>query len=219
MSKRKEEELMEEKSYPRTSDANPPIKRKAGQTIQEMSAQMVEAYKDSKLMSPVANKEVTEQMRQARIAASIEQKRSMLDQLRERGKVNLTNIDEVQFTLNNYLSSCEEVGVVPNFLGFCAAMGYTRRNVDYALQGKVITKGITQEVREYIEAARTAFAAVMAEASLNRAVSEPTAIFLLKNTGQGLTDRQEVTLQTSDPFADNRSTEEIKEQYKDIIIE
>lgn len=218
MPKKKEEGLIEEKKY-LDADAHPPIKRQAGQTVQEMSRQLVEAYKDSKLMSPVANKEVTEQMRQARIAASIEQKRTMLEQLRERGKVNLTNIEEVQFTLNNYLTSCEEVGIIPNFLGFCAAMGYTRRNVSYALEGERITKGITQEVREYIEAARTAFAAVMAEASLNRAVSEPTAIFLLKNTGQGLTDRQEVTLQTSDPFADNRSNEEIKEQYKDIIIE
>lgn len=199
-------------------DKNPPMKRGAGQTIKEMSDQLIEAYKDSKLLSPVANKEITEQMRQARITASIEQKRVMLTQLRERGRADLGNIDEVELTVNNYLSACEEAGVLPNFLGLCAALGYTRRGIQYAIDGKR-SKVMSRQVSEYLEATRTAFAAVLAEASLNRAVSEPTAIFLLKNTGQGLTDRQEVILQTADPFDDSKSAAEIKEEYKDIIVE
>ena len=216
MPKKKEEEAIAvPKSY--QADANPPVERRAGQTIKEMSDQLIEAYKDSKLLSPVANKEISEQMRQARIMASIEQKRQMLMQMKERGKVDLGNYEEVELTLNNYLSACEEAGVIPNFLGFCAAMGYTRRNLSYAIEGHI--KHADRRAMELVEAARVSFAAVLAEAALNRAVSEPTAIFLLKNTGQGLTDRQEISFQAADPFSEDKSSEEIKDQYKDIIIE
>ena len=216
MPKKKEEDsIIVAKSY--QADSNPPVERRAGQTIKEMSDQLIEAYKDSKLLSPVANKEITEQMRQARIMASIEQKRQMLMQMKERGKVDLGNYEEVELTLNNYLSACEEAGVIPNFLGFCAAMGYTRRNLSYAIEGHI--KHADRRAMELVEAARVSFAAVLAEAALNRAVSEPTAIFLLKNTGQGLTDRQEISFQAADPFSEDKSSEEIKDQYKDIIIE
>lgn len=216
MPKKKEEDsIIVAKSY--QADSNPPVERRAGQTIKEMSDQLIEAYKDSKLLSPVANKEISEQMRQARIMASIEQKRQMLMQMKERGKVDLGNYEEVELTLNNYLSACEEAGVIPNFLGFCAAMGYTRRNLSYAIEGHI--KHADRRAMELVEAARVSFAAVLAEAALNRAVSEPTAIFLLKNTGQGLTDRQEISFQAADPFSEDKSSEEIKDQYKDIIIE
>lgn len=216
MPKKKEEDALVMTQYEK-SDGNPPVERRAGQTIKEMSDQLIEAYKDSKLMSPVANKEISEQMRQARIMASIEQKRQMLMQMKERGKVDLGNYEEVELTLNNYLSACEEAGVIPNFLGFCAAMGYTRRNLSYAIEGHI--KHADRRAMELVEAARVSFAAVLAEAALNRAVSEPTAIFLLKNTGQGLTDRQEISFQAADPFSEDKSSEEIKDQYKDIIIE
>lgn len=216
MPKKKEEDALIMTQYER-SDGNPPVERRAGQTIKEMSDQLIEAYKDSKLLSPVANKEISEQMRQARIMASIEQKRQMLMQMKERGKVDLGNYEEVELTLNNYLSACEEAGVIPNFLGFCAAMGYTRRNLSYAIEGHI--KHADRRAMELVEAARVSFAAVLAEAALNRAVSEPTAIFLLKNTGQGLTDRQEISFQAADPFSEDKSSEEIKDQYKDIIIE
>lgn len=216
MPKKKEEDALIMNQYER-SDGNPPVERRAGQTIKEMSDQLIEAYKDSKLLSPVANKEISEQMRQARIMASIEQKRQMLMQMKERGKVDLGNYEEVELTLNNYLSACEEAGVIPNFLGFCAAMGYTRRNLSYAIEGHI--KHADRRAMELVEAARVSFAAVLAEAALNRAVSEPTAIFLLKNTGQGLTDRQEISFQAADPFSEDKSSEEIKDQYKDIIIE
>lgn len=216
MPKKKEEDALIMNQYGR-SDGNPPVERRAGQTIKEMSDQLIEAYKDSKLLSPVANKEISEQMRQARIMASIEQKRQMLMQMKERGKVDLGNYEEVELTLNNYLSACEEAGVIPNFLGFCAAMGYTRRNLSYAIEGHI--KHADRRAMELVEAARVSFAAVLAEAALNRAVSEPTAIFLLKNTGQGLTDRQEISFQAADPFSEDKSSEEIKDQYKDIIIE
>ena len=216
MPKKKEEDALSMTQYEK-SDGNPPVERRAGQTIKEMSDQLIEAYKDSKLLSPVANKEISEQMRQARIMASIEQKRQMLMQMKERGKVDLGNYEEVELTLNNYLSACEEAGVIPNFLGFCAAMGYTRRNLSYAIDGHI--KHADRRAMELVEAARVSFAAVLAEAALNRAVSEPTAIFLLKNTGQGLTDRQEISFQAADPFSEDKSSEEIKDQYKDIIIE
>lgn len=216
MPKKKEEDALVMTQYEK-SDGNPPVERRAGQTIKEMSDQLIEAYKDSKLLSPVANKEISEQMRQARIMASIEQKRQMLMQMKERGKVDLGNYEEVELTLNNYLSACEEAGVIPNFLGFCAAMGYTRRNLSYAIEGHI--KHADRRAMELVEAARVSFAAVLAEAALNRAVSEPTAIFLLKNTGQGLTDRQEISFQAADPFSEDKSSEEIKDQYKDIIIE
>lgn len=216
MPKKKEEDALIMTQYER-SDGNPPVERRAGQTIKEMSDQLIEAYKDSKLLSPVANKEISEQMRQARIMASIEQKRQMLMQMKERGKVDLGNYEEVELTLNNYLSACEEAGVIPNFLGFCAAMGYTRRNLSYAIEGHI--KHADRRAMDLVEAARVSFAAVLAEAALNRAVSEPTAIFLLKNTGQGLTDRQEISFQAADPFSEDKSSEEIKDQYKDIIIE
>ena len=203
------------------NEANPPIKTQAGQSVQEMSAQLVEAYKDSKLMANVASKEISEQMRQERISASVEQKRQMMMRLAERGKVDLTNFEEVQYEVEAYLESSKLAGVLPNFLGLSAAFGYTRRNLSKLIEpGKTINnRMITREVSDYLHAVRTAFAATMAEASLNRFVSEPTAIFLLKNTEQGLTDRQEVTLQTSDPFDESKTAAEIKEQYKDIIIE
>ena len=217
MSMRKDENGLER--Y--VNDANPPLAIKAGQTVQEMSAQLVDAYKDSKLMSNVASKEISEQMRQERISASVEQKRAMMHRLAERGKVDLTNMDEVQYEVDAYMDSCKIAGVLPTFLGLSAAFGYTRRTLSKIIEpGKTINERmVTRDVIDYLHAVRTSFAAAMAEASLNRYVSEPTAIFLLKNTEQGLTDRQEVTIQTNDPFDTSKTAAEIKEEYKDIIIE
>lgn len=182
-----------------------PIERKAGQTVEEMTAQMQEAKQGNRLYN-----QVSAELKNQQFAAALDQQIELLAGVRKDGKIDLDNLAAVEATATRYIESCKRAGVVPTILGLSAALGYSRKTV-----WQYITQHPESRSAQYLDAIRSAFAAVLAQLGLSRNCSEAVSIFLLKNSGQGLVDRAEVDIsaKAESPLGERISTEELKRKY------
>ena len=185
--------------------AKSPIERKAGQTVEEMTAQMQEAKQGNRLYN-----QVSAELKNQQFAAALDQQIELLAGVRKDGKIDLDNLAAVEATATRYIESCKRAGVVPTILGLSAALGYSRKTV-----WQYITQHPESRTAQYLDALRSAFAAVLAQLGLSRNCSEAVSIFLLKNSGQGLTDKTEVDISAhqESPLGEKISTEELKRKY------
>ena len=185
--------------------AKSPIERKAGQTVEEMTAQMQEAKQGNRLYN-----QVSAELKNQQFAAALDQQIELLAGVRKDGKIDLDNLAAVEATATRYIESCKRAGVVPTILGLSAALGYSRKAV-----WEFITRHPESRTAQYLDALRSAFAAVLAQLGLSRNCSEAVSIFLLKNSGQGLTDKTELDISAhqESPLGEKTSTEELKRKY------
>lgn len=185
--------------------AKSPIERKAGQTVEEMTAQMQEAKQGNRLYN-----QVSAELKNQQFAAALDQQIELLAGVRKDGKIDLDNLAAVEATATRYIESCKRAGVVPTILGLSAALGYSRKTV-----WQYITQHPESRTAQYLDALRSAFAAVLAQLGLSRNCSEAVSIFLLKNSGQGLTDKTELDISAhqESPLGEKISTEELKRKY------
>ena len=194
--------------------ATQPIRRAAGQTSDEMAAQMVGVQDSNRLYDSTPRrgtyKEVSDQLKAEALGAAVDQQMALLRRVRERGRVNLNDLDEVELTADNYMRSCKQAGIFPTMLGFSAACGYSRKRVYEYLDGH------DNQTSQYIDALRTSWAAILASMGLARQASEAVAIFLLKNSGQGMSDRVEIApIQAPEPpLGAEITAEEIAKKYE-----
>ena len=189
--------------------AKSPIERKAGQTVEEMACQM-EASKAGNRMYKAQYNEVAAELKAQQFDAIIGQQLELLAGVRKDGKIDLDNLAAVEATATRYIESCKRAGVVPTILGLSAALGYSRKTV-----WQYITQHPESRSAQYLDALRSAFAAVLAQLGLSRNCSEAVSIFLLKNSGQGLTDKTELDISAhqESPLGEKISTEELKRKY------
>lgn len=194
--------------------AKQPMRREAGQTPEEMAEQMSENKDNSKdrlYQNRKGNyKEVSDQLKLEALSASIDQQMQILREARKRGRVNLNDIDEVEAAALSYMHSCKMAGVFPSMLGFSAACGYSRARLYSYISSN------DNETAQYLDNLRCSWAAIIAQMSLARQCGEPTAIFLLKNAGQGMTDKAEldVTGRSATPLGlDGISAEDIAARW------
>ena len=189
--------------------AKSPIERKAGQSIEEMACQM-EASKAGNRMYKAQYNEVAAELKAQQFDAIIGQQLELLAGVRKDGKIDLDNLAAVEATATRYIESCKRAGVVPTILGLSAALGYSRKTV-----WQYITQHPESRTAQYLDALRSAFAAVLAQLGLSRNCSEAVSIFLLKNSGQGLTDKTELDISAhqESPLGEKISTEELKRKY------
>lgn len=189
--------------------AKSPIERKAGQSIEEMTAQMQEARQNNRMYKAQYN-EVAAELKAQQFDAIIGQQLELLAGVRKDGKIDLDNLAAVEATATRYIESCKRAGVVPTILGLSAALGYSRKTV-----WQYITQHPESRTAQYLDALRSAFAAVLAQLGLSRNCSEAVSIFLLKNSGQGLTDKTELDISAhqESPLGEKISTEELKRKY------
>ena len=185
--------------------AKSPIERRAGQSIEEMTAQMQEAKQGNRLYN-----QVSAELKNQQFAAALDQQIELLAGVRKDGKIDLDNLAAVEATATRYIESCKRAGVVPTILGLSAALGYSRKTV-----WQYITQHPESRTAQYLDALRSAFAAVLAQLGLSRNCSEAVSIFLLKNSGQGLTDKTELDISAhqESPLGEKISTEELKRKY------
>ena len=184
-----------------------PIKKQAGQTVDEMAAQLMESSARNRVnrMYP----DVAADVKREALAAIVNQQRELLHKSKERGRrIDLDDLDEVEKCVNDYLESCVKANCFPTMMGFAAAAGWSRMSIyRYINTSK-------KESARYLDNLRSSWAAIMAQMALTRQASEAVSIFLLKNSGQDLTDRVELT---AIPAAQNdeelMSAEEIKKRY------
>lgn len=142
--------------------------------------------------------QVTAELKGEAISDAVETHRVMLERSKQNGRVNLDSVDEVRSAADEYMKACAQAQVIPTMLSFSACMGHSRQGVyRYISTHKNATT-------DFLDALRSAWAGVLADLSLKRSLDCSTAIFLLKNSGQGLQDRVEIsaTPVTPDPLGE-----------------
>lgn len=191
--------------------AKAPIKREAGQTVEEMTAQLVGSTEGNRLYAPKRGnyKEISDQLKGEALEAAIDQQLALLATAKQRGRVDLNDIDEVEATATAYMTSCKQAGVYPTMLGFAAACGYSRKTIYEYINRN------TGKSAQYLDNLRSSWAAIIAQMGLARQCSESVSIFLLKNSGQNMADRAEIDIapKATSPLGEYVTEKELLERY------
>lgn len=192
-----------------------PIRKAAGQSVEEMTAQLAGSKEGNRLYTPKAGtyKEVSDALKAEALDAAIDHQLELLAAAKRRGRVNLNDVDEVEATATAYMTSCKRAGVYPTMLGFAAACGYSRKAIyEYIARhnGKTV---------DYLDGLRSSWAAIVAHMGLTRQCSESVSIFLLKNCGQGMADRAEIDIapKTENPLGEIKDPEELRRKYLEDV--
>lgn len=194
---------------------NKPIKKAAGQTVEEMTAQLAGSREGNWLYTPKQGtyKEISDQLKSEALDSIIGQQLELLATAKRRGRVNLNNVDEVEATATAYMTSCKQAGVYPTMLGFAAACGYSRKSI-YEFISKNRGKSV-----DYLDGLRSSWAAIIAQMGLARQCSESVSIFLLKNSGQGMADKAEIDIapKVENPLGERADPEELRRKYLEDV--
>lgn len=188
-----------------------PIRKGAGQSAQDMAGAMIEAKIGNQLYSPKPRRgsynEVSAELKAEALDTAIDHQLSLLQRVKERGRIDLDNIDEVSATAEEYMTACKTAGVYPSMLGFAAACGYSRQWIYSYIRTH------SNETARYLDNLRSAWAAIIQQMALSRQCSEAVGIFILKNSGQGLTDKTELDV-TASPYKAEPSLDDIIRKYE-----
>lgn len=194
---------------------NKPIKKAAGQTVEEMTAQLAGSREGNRLYTPKQGtyKEISDALKAEALDSIIDQQLELLATAKRRGRVNLNNVDEVEATATVYMTSCKQAGVYPTMLGFAAACGYSRKSIY-----EFISKNRGKTV-DYLDGLRSSWAAIIAQMGLARQCSESVSIFLLKNSGQGMADKAEIDIapKVENPLGERIDPEELRRKYLEDV--
>ena len=158
--------------------------------------------------------EISAAQRHDLIAASVAQHRAALARNSKRQRADLRDPSAVEVEIDNYLQACEDYGQVPTLLGLAAFMGYSRVNLYAYIRAHQDT-----DSAKLLDNFRSASASILAQASLGRTLDNATSIFLLKNSGQNLTDRQEIEVTRGIDPVPGRTAEDIAREWRQAGIE
>lgn len=184
-----------------------PMKREAGQSIDAMAAQLEENSAGNRLnrLYPEAAADVKRQA----LADAVNQQRELMKITKQRGRrIDLDSLEEVEKCVDDYMQSCVKANCLPTMMGFSACSGWSRKSIY-----QYINTHRTESAR-FLDNLRSSWAAIMAQLALTRQASEAVSIFLLKNSGQDLTDKCELTAIPLQPEpAEEMTAEEIARRY------
>lgn len=188
-----------------------PIRREAGQSVDDMAQQMRHSSAGNKLNRSPTYGEVAAALKAETLANVITQTQTSLAKLGKDGRVNrvdLNDLGAVQEAANGYLQACKAAAIIPSISGLSAALGYSRQWLCE------VAKKAT-EVGYFLSTLFAAFSSCLEQMALMRQCSEATSIFLMKNGSVGMTDRLDVTAQAvTDPTPEKEwSAKEIALRY------
>lgn len=181
-----------------------PLKREANQGIEAMTEQL-KRHKEGRSSKSRLYPEISNELKQRALDTAIAQQQELLARAHDRGRVDLNDLDEVKAATHEYLESCKQAGVIPSFLGLAPALGHSRQMVYRYINTH------TTESAEFLDTLRSSFAAVVLQMGMSRVCSEATSIFILKNCGQGMADKVDISAQALPP-------DERKEMTEDEIV-
>ena len=185
---------------------NAPVKREAHQSIEDMAAQMTAKKAKRSPKSRLYN-EVSSELKAQALDASIRQQQDLLKRANTNNRVDLSNFEEVRKSCEDYIESCRIAGVIPSVTGLAPSMGYSRQ----ALTAYIAHN--TTPTAQYLDAVRSAMAAITEQAGLTRAASEAVSIFVLKNSA-GMVDKLDITATPGIPEEERELTaDEIAARY------
>ena len=187
-----------------------PIRREAGQSVEDMAQQMRKSSAGNKLNRAPTYGEVSAELKAETLANVITQTQSNLAKLGQEDRVNRVNLNDlnaVREAADNYLQACKMAAVVPSISGLSAALGYSRQWICKIAERQT-------PVGYYMAALFAALSSCLEQMSLMRQTDAATSIFLLKNGSVGLTDRCELTAAPIAPEPERKLTaEEIAQKY------
>ena len=187
------------------------MERKA-QGADAMTPQL-QGDRQGKLYRKPSYNEISDEIRTEALTTSIKNTRAILKKAYKRGRVNLFDVDEVEAQAQEYLQACEAAAVFPTFLSFSAALGVSRARLY-----KFMDENPNSPSTQYLDQLRSAFAAIIAQASLTKQSDPATSIFLLKNSAQGMSDKLQLeAVQSSDPLGEKMTADEIMAKYSDMV--
>lgn len=158
--------------------------------------------------------EAASEIKREAITKAVKEQREALAAFSEDTKVNLHDLEAVKERTALYLQNCETNGIVPSLLGLSARFGLSRRRVYSFLELYPQSPSA-----EFIDAFRSACAAIIAQGATTRVLDAPTSIFLLKNSGQGLQDKHDIEV-TPREYEREPTFEEIQRRLmEDIALE
>ena len=194
--------------------AKQPIERKI-MSAPEMAMQLEASQADNKLYGGRKGKqynEVSAELRQEALQGAIDQQLTALKDAEIRGKVDLNDVEQVKAAAFRFMEACRASGTFPTMLAFSASMGVSRQRVyAYTLQHP------KTPTTEFLDALRSSWASILAQASLTRQTDNATSLFLLKNSGQGLQDRVDIAAVTpTQPLSDEITAEDVAAKYAEL---
>lgn len=189
--------------------ARPPMKVQAFQSVDEMAEQL-EASSAGNRLNRLYPEAAADVKRQA-LADAVNQQRELMKITKKRGRrIDLDDLDEVEACVEAYIQSCVKANCIPSMMGFAAASGWSRKSIYQYINTH------HGESALYLDNLRSSWAAIVAQLALTRQASEAVSIFLLKNSGQDLTDKCELT---AIPAREDKFTEMSEEEILKWYLE
>ena len=124
---------------------------------------------------------------------------------------DLNDVEAVRQKADEYLEHCSEIGFIPSFVGLAAALGCSRKTLYQHADGDTETARFLKQLRSLFTDCRIA-------AADRNAAPESMTIFLLKNGGEGFTDRVEIQpLEPKSPFENMGDPEQARRRLIEAI--
>lgn len=159
--------------------------------------------------------EVSADLKAEALENSINHTQELLQKAYKRGRISLQDTDTVAAQADEYMNACKAAQVFPTLMGFAAALGISRQRVY-----KFCAENPRHPTTELLDNLRSAWAAILAQNSLTRQTDAATSIFLLKNSGQGLTDRTEIEISTPEsPLGAEPDQAALEARLCDVVVE
>lgn len=159
--------------------------------------------------------EMTQQVKQAAISNALT---AQVDALRKNPeRTNLSNYEKCVAIADQYMTACAGIGVLPSVEGLCANLGCSRQWFY-----RYIERNPDSKTAQYFDRLRLSWAA-MRMALVERGILEPGgALFILKNSKLGMSDRPEendVYLQSEEGRRPSWAFSMTDEEYANRLIE
>ena len=131
--------------------------------------------------------------------------------------IDLHDVEAVKARIDEYFTMCDESELRPSNLGFYAALGMTRQDVEAAATGRNRSK-VSPAAMDMIQKARVAISSYREQLALHGKVSPPIAIFWSKNF-DGMEDVSTVQVQADTSGPVTITADEARAALEDMPID
>ena len=157
--------------------------------------------------------EASAEVKRESLTQAIDSQIELLEESHRQGRVDLYDAEAVRKKGLEYMRCCSATATYPSLLGFSAALGYSRQRIYLFIQNNP-----ESETAKVIDSFRSSWSAILMQQGLSRQSDAAVAIFMLKNGGQNLADRVEISATTAQTPLDASSidAESIAQKYNTL---
>lgn len=156
------------------------------------------------------NPKQTDEVRKSAIRKAIQSQRQLL---RATERIDISDLSALQEKAQLYMSSCEAAGVLPNLEGLASICGFSRQWLyEYLREHHDAVSA------RFIDSLRLAWSSLRISLAESKNLDPAVSIFILKNSGLGFSDRQEIEFSQASPYR-SVSDDELKQKYLSDVVE